>query len=163
MDLFEAAPVAPRRTTGSPRQRSWPRETISGWQDDLAFQGLRSAYSESGGIARGDVVDRLCAARGRTAFIGVADLLADEDIFGWEWDNSLWVPMFQFEPTDMSLRPAPRRVRAVLGHEFDGWAVSTWFVEPHEWLARHRPVDLLESNLRAILQAARADHLVGAE
>jgi hypothetical protein len=37
MDLFEAAPVVPRRTTGSPRQRSWPRETISGWQDDLAF------------------------------------------------------------------------------------------------------------------------------
>jgi uncharacterized protein (DUF2384 family) len=49
-----------------------------------------------------------------------------------------------------------------LGHAFDGWGVSTWFVEPHESLARHRPVDLLESNLRAILQAARADHAVGA-
>jgi len=47
-------------------------------------------------------------------------------------------------------------------YAFDGWGVSTWFVEPHESLARHRPVDLLESNLRAILQAARADHAVGA-
>jgi uncharacterized protein (DUF2384 family) len=45
----------------------------------------------------------------------------------------------------------------------DGWAVSTWFVEPHEWLAQHRPVDLLESNLPAILQAAGADHLVGGD
>ena len=160
MALLEAAPVEPRRTAGS--QRSWPRETISGWQDDLAFQGLRAAYRASGGIARGDVVDRLCAVRGRTTFIRVAELLANEDLFGWEWDNSLWVPMFQFEPSDMSLRPAPRRVRAVLGHAFDGWGVSTWFVEPHESLARHRPVDLLESNLRAILQAARADHAVGA-
>jgi hypothetical protein len=162
MNLFEAAHAAPRQTRFArcPHRRSWPRDTISGWQDDLAFQALRAAYRASGGIARGDVIDRLSAVHGRT--ISVAELLADEDLFGFEWDKSVWVPMFQFEPGDMSLRRAPRRVRAVLGHEFDGWGVCTWFVEPNAWLAQRRPVDLLESNLGAIVQAARADHVVGA-
>jgi hypothetical protein len=170
MGLLQIAKVATRHMLHAPngragglRQRSLRAGTIAGWQDDLAFAALRDAYEAAGGIARGDVVSRLRAVHGRSTFINVAQLLAPEDIFGFEWAGSPWVPMFQFEPCDMTLRPAPCQVRAELGAEFDGWSVCAWFVEPNAWLARRRPLDLLGSDLEAVLRAARADHLVGAD
>lgn len=53
--------------------------------------------------------------------------------------------MFQFGSM-LSLKPGPRQVRAEPGEQFDGWTVAAWFVEPNGWLARRRPIDLLESN-----------------
>ena len=37
----------------------------------------------------------------------------------------------------------------------DGWALAVWFVEPSSCLASRRPLDLLRSDLPAVLQAAR--------
>jgi hypothetical protein len=135
---------------------------IAGWQDELAFAALRLAYSASGGIARADDVGRLLAERGPGTFISMAKLLEDEEIFGFEWNASFWIPMFQLGVSDLSLRFPPRQVRAQLGEEFDGWTVAAWFVEPNVWLARRRPIDLLESDIDAVMLAARADRFVAA-
>jgi hypothetical protein len=135
---------------------------IAGWQDELAFAALRLAYKASGGIARGDDLGRLLADHGPATFISVAKLLQDEEVFGFEWKRTLWIPMFQFRPEDLSLKAEPRRVRAELGDEFDGWTVSAWFVEPNARLARRRPIDLLESDIAAVLHAARVDRFVAA-
>jgi hypothetical protein len=139
-----------------------PVGAIAGWQDELAFAALRLAYSASGGLARGDDIGRLLADHGPGTFISMAKLLEDEEIFGFEWNASLWIPMFQFGLNDLSLKPSPRQVRAALGEEFNGWTVAAWFVEPNVWLARRRPIDLLESELEAVLLAARADRFVAA-
>ncbi len=138
------------------------RGAIFGWQDDLAFAALQRAYWDSGGIAPGDHLGRLLADHGPGGFISLASLLADEEIFGFAHREMVWVPMFQFDLGDCSLKPAPRRVRAELGEEFDGWTIAAWFVEPNQWLGEQRPVDLLESKLAAVLQAARADRFVAA-
>jgi hypothetical protein len=139
-----------------------PAGAITGWQDELAFAALAVAYTAWGGIARGDDLGRLLADHGPTTFISMAKLLEDEEIFGFEWQRSPWIPMFQFRARDLSLRPEPRQVRAELGADFDGWTASAWFVEPNEWLARRRPIDLLESDLDAVLLAAQADRFVAA-
>ena len=135
---------------------------IGGWQDDLALAALRTAYRASGGIARGDDLGRLLADHGRGDFISLAKLLADEDIFGFEFRHATWVPMFQFDLGDLSLKSGPRQVRAELGEEFEGWTIAAWFVEPNPWLANRRPVDMLDSKLGVVLQAARADRFVAA-
>jgi hypothetical protein len=139
-----------------------PVGAIAGWQDELAFAALRLAYTASGGIARGDDLGRLLADHGPGTFISMAKLLENEEVFGFEWKKSLWIPMFQFGPEDLSLKSEPRQVRAELGKEFDGWTVSAWFVEPNVWLARRRPIDLLESDINAVMLAARADRVVAA-
>jgi hypothetical protein len=118
------------------------------------------AYEDAGGIARADHIGRLLADHGPGAFISMAQLLADGEVFGFKWDGSLWLPMFQFVPTDLRIKAAPRQIRAELGAEFDGWEVATWFVEANVWLGKRRPLDLLESHLAAVLQAARADRFV---
>jgi hypothetical protein len=136
--------------------------TIAGWQDDLAFAALCLAYKASGGIARGDDLGRQLADHGPGTFISMAKLLQEEEVFGFEWKRTLWIPMFQFRPGDLSLKSEPRRVRAELGEEFDGWTASAWFVEPNAWLARRRPIDLLELDVVAVLHAARVDRFVAA-
>jgi hypothetical protein len=150
------------RLASRPRALASPIGMIAGWQDELAFKTLALSYRSSGGIARGDDLGRMLADHGPATFISLAKLLEDEAIFGFDWNATLWIPMFQFEPSDLSLKAEPGRVRAELGEEFDGWTVSAWFVEPNLWLGQRRPIDLLESEIGAVIHAARGDRFVAA-
>ena len=142
------------------RSRSGHIQAIAGWQDELEVAALRSAYEDAGGIGRGDEIAKLLADHAPGTFISVEQLVADGEIFGFEWEGFLWLPMFQFATRDLAIEAAPRQVRAELGEEFDGWALSAWFVEPNMWLAHRRPIDLIGPHLEAVLQAARADRFV---
>jgi hypothetical protein len=68
--------------------------------------------------------------------------------------------MFQFDLHDLSVRPQTRMVLADLGSEFDGWARAAWFVQPSCWLHHRRPVDVMDSDLKEVLNAARADRFI---
>jgi hypothetical protein len=124
------------------------------------FVALCAALRATGGLARGDELARWLEDRQRGDFVGLARLIAAGDVFSVAWQHSHWVPMFQFDLGDLSLRPAPRRVLAELPNKLDGWAIAAWFADPNPWLDKRRPVDLLEINLPAVLQAARADRFV---
>jgi len=87
-------------------------------------------------------------------------LLVSHGVFSFEWQAAHWVPMFQFDLRDMSVKPRPRRVVAELAEVFDGWALATWFVHPNSWLHGRRPVELLDTHLEAVLEAARGDRYV---
>jgi len=164
MSSLERAPTPRRGSLGiarlDSRSRSEHIQAISGWQDELEVAALRSAYEDAGGIGRGDEIARLLADHGPGTFISLAQLVADAEIFGFEWEGFFWLPMFQFAMSDLAIEAAPRQVRAELGEEFDGWALSAWFVEPNMWLANRRPIDLIGPHLEAVLQAARADRFV---
>lgn len=164
MSFFQYAPVPRPGSLGFARVDSQSRreriQAIPGWQDELEVAALRLAYEDVGGIGRGDEIGRLLADHRPGTFISMAQLVTDEDIFGFEWEGFLWLPMFQFAMRDLAIEAAPRQVRAELGDGFDGWALSAWFVEPNSWLAKSRPIDLIGSHLEAVLQAARADRFV---
>jgi len=131
--------------------------SIADWRDGLAFESLGLAYRDSGGIARADDIGRMLADHGPGTFISMARLLDDKVIFAFRWNASLWIPMFQFDLSDLSLRVEPGRIRAELGETFDGWALAAWFVEPNEGLAGRRPIDVQDSAIDAVLHAARVD------
>jgi hypothetical protein len=135
-------------------------ESIDELPTSRGFAGVLAAYRASGGTARGDDVARLLEDHGLGNFIGLANLIATSQVFGFEWRGTLWVPMFQFDLRDLSVRPSARMVLAELGAGFDGWARAAWFARPNSWLERHKPVDLMGSDLAAVLSAARADRFV---
>jgi len=118
------------------------------------FATLRAAFSGSGGLARGDELAQLLQDRCRGDFLSLARLIAARRIFSFPWHHSLWVPMFQFDPLDLSIRDTPQQVAAHLAGGLDGWALALWFALPNRCLAGWRPVDLLHSNLPAVLRAA---------
>lgn len=126
------------------------------------FIGMLSAYRASGGLARGDPLGRLLDDWQCGDFISLARLIASEEIFSFRWHGDSWVPMFQFDLRDLSVRPGPRQAVVELRPVFDDWGVAVWFVQPNSWLHGQPPLDLLDSDLPAVLQAARGDRFIAA-
>ncbi len=127
---------------------------------DQEFSAMRSAYQASGGTACGDDLAHLLQDHHCGDFASLARLIVSGAVFGFEWQHTFWIPMFQFELRDLSVKPGPQQVLAELAAEFDGWTLALWFAEPNARLNGRRPVDLLDSNLPAVLDAARADRFI---
>ena len=137
-----------------------PRDAVFHPCADRQFLAMRDAYRRSGGLARGEDFARLLEDQRRGDFVSLAKLIAAGEVLAFEWRDARWIPMFQFNLGDLSIKPAPRRVLGELAKTFDGWSLAVWFVEPNSWLSHRRPVDLIEAELPAVLEAARADRFI---
>ena len=126
------------------------------------FAALLTAFRASGGTARGDDLARLLEDRQCGDFVSLAKLIAAREVFGFEWRQALWIPMFQFELRDLSIKPGAQQVLVELGRTCDGWTIAAWFVRTNSWLGGRSPVDLLDSDLSEVLDAARADRFIAA-
>jgi len=126
------------------------------------FTALLDAYRSTGGAARGEEVARLLEGHHQGDYLGLARRIVAREVFGFKWRSSLWMPMFQFDPHDLSVRSELRQVLAELSCAFDGWELAAWFVEGNTWLAGRRPVDTLYTDLPAVRDAARADRFIAA-
>lgn len=126
------------------------------------FDALRTRYQSTGGVAAGDDLARLLDDHRCGDFVSLARLISCNEIFAFAWHGSFWVPMFQFDLRDMTSRSAPQQVRGELADEYAGWALAAWFAEPSRWLNGRAPVQSLESDLVAVLAAARADRFIAA-
>lgn len=127
-----------------------------------AFVEMLKVYHASGGLTRGDTLGRLLDDWRCGDFISLARLIASNEIFSFKWHGQSWVPMFQFELRDLSVKPGPSRVVAELKLSFDDWGTAAWFIEPNSWLHAKRPVDLVDSDPADVLEAARADRFIAA-
>lgn len=127
-----------------------------------SFERLRSELAGTGGLARGDDLAQLMTDRWQGDVAVLARLIVGGEVFGFDWQCACWLPMFQFDLRDLSIRPEAQQVRADLDPALDGWQQATWFARPNGWLVGRRPVDLLSTSLPAVLAAARADRFVTA-
>jgi len=130
---------------------------LLGGPSSEGFVALLSAFRASGGTAPSAEVARLLKQRPHGASINSLNLIASGPAFCFEWRGLQWMPMFQFNALDLALTLASQQVRAELDAALDSWAVAAWFARPHAWLYGLRPVDLIDSNLTAVLQAAHRD------
>jgi hypothetical protein len=125
-----------------------------------ALTALRRALRASGGIARGEDLAHVMAAHRQGDYVSLARQIVDHEVLCFEWDSSHWVPMFQFDLHDLSIRPDLLPVFRELHDDCDGWALTTWFASANRWLRGRLPVDLLDTDLAAVLAAAQAGRQV---
>lgn len=121
---------------------------------------MRVAYRVSGGVARGEDLARLLEDQQPHDFVGLGRLISAGELFGFEWQRDFWIPMFQFDLRDLSVKPGAQHVQAELVEELGGWMVAAWFVRGSAWLGNRRPVDLLDSQFAEVLGAARTDRFL---
>jgi hypothetical protein len=126
----------------------------------VAFRSIDEACQPTGGLACGDDLARLLEARSGGDFVTLARMLGAHEVFGLRWRGTFWIPIFQFDLIDLSVKPAPQTVRNELGRCFDDWELASWFTSPNLWLQGRTPVDLLDSDSPSVLEAARADRFV---
>ena len=137
-----------------------PEELIGESPSGVGLAALMATYRATGGVARGDDLARLLEDRGLGDFVDLARLIASNEVFGFKWRDTLWIPMFQVELRDLSIKPATQLVLMQLGSRFDGWARAAWFAQPNSWLNDRRPVDSLDSHLADVLRAASIARLI---
>ena len=141
--------------SGVVRAAHEPAGRLEGFPSSSGFVDLLQAYRATGGIAPGDVLGHLFEEHHVGNFVSLARLLANGQVFALAWSHSLWIPMFQFHPGDLSIKTTAQIVRAELPATTDGWGFSAWFATHNEQLDGQRPVDLLDSQLPAVMEAAR--------
>jgi len=139
---------------------AWHLGEVGSEPSDAGFGALAAAYTDSGGLAHGDALARLLDEHHTGDHASLARLIGAGHVFGLRWRGEFWLPMFQFAAADLSLREPVRRVLTEFGDTFDGWALAIWFVHPNSWLHGRRPVELLDTQLEAVLEAARGDRYV---
>jgi len=125
------------------------------------FIALLEAFRATGGAAPGEIVGRLLDEHQVGQAVSLAKLIDTGQAFGFEWRASLWIPMFQFEAADLSLKLSAQQVRAELPSLWSGWTVASWFATALAQLGGRCPADLLDADLDAVMRAARSVALAG--
>ena len=131
-------------------------------QADTEFVQMLNGYRSSGGLARLSEVVALCERRGGPEIGVLSASLACREIICFEWQSEGWLPLFQFDRLDMTIRSQIKPVVAELSCIYGPWDLAFWFSQPNPWLACRTPADSLLSDLPTVLQAARADRFVSA-
>jgi len=122
------------------------------------FIAMLEAFRPTGGTAPGEIVARLLEEHQPGIAVSLAKLIYTGQVFGFEWRANLWIPMFQFDADDLKLKTGPQQVRAELPPLWSGWMRAAWFASPNDWLDGCIPADELDSDLGAVLWAAKSLH-----
>jgi hypothetical protein len=117
-------------------------------------------YERVGGLARSDELLFMLRRRTSQPLSMVARWIVDRRVVSFEWQAQRFLPMFQFDLADMAIQPGTAAVLAELTGIFDDSEVAAWFAERSAWLQGRIPVEVLESDVQAVVDAARADRFI---
>lgn len=87
--------------------------------------------------------------------------IVDREIVCFTWQGQTFVPSFQFVADAPRMRPEVQSLVAELRSVLDDWELAAWFAMPNPWLGHRAPVDLLDTNIESVMQAARTERFVG--
>lgn len=90
----------------------------------------------------------------------LARRIVHREIVHVPWQSQLLVPLFQFDPFDLSVREAVRVVIRTLAPACDDWEPARWFAAPADRLGGRRPADLVAGDPAAVIEAARSGGFV---
>ena len=122
---------------------------------------LELGYRRSGGIATAaEVVGMMRDSDGTQPLSRLAKWIVAREVVSFEWQATTWLPLFQFEPTGLSVRPEVEAVIRELSDVFDDWELACWFTSPNTWLGNMTPVDAIAALPLAVKEAARVDRFV---
>jgi hypothetical protein len=132
--------------------RSTPAET----PDGHGFIALLKAFRRSGGTVPSGIFGALFAQRQCAGAPRLQTLIERGEVLAFEWRADLWIPLFQFDADDFSIKASAREVRAELPVCWSAWRVATWFVQPQSCLGDCSPVDVLDQGKADVIRAAQS-------
>ncbi len=89
-----------------------------------------------------------------------ADQRARGAIFGVRFGQQWLYPSFQFDET-RRIRPEMREIVTALSPDDQGWDRLQWFLEPHQRLGGHTPLEVWTKDPKEVLKAAQSEHWNG--
>ncbi|MGJ7483760.1 hypothetical protein ACSFA2_00795 [Variovorax sp. LT2P21] len=132
---------------------AWPCSMDDVAGSDAHFIALLNAYRASGGLAEGS---EIAARQPVTGLSALARAIASRAVVSVDWAGQRWLPIFQFEPGDLAVRPLVRVLIDELSDVLDDWELADWFVEPNAWLRGAPPLQLVDTDFARVHDTARA-------
>jgi hypothetical protein len=158
----DAADLAPR---GFPSRafarlvvRSRHRSAVA--VEDRLLVLILHAYGQCCGVATADELAGLLRVYANQPISVLARWIVARRVVSFVWQSETWIPLFQFDLADMSLRQGALQVIRELVEAFDDWELATWFASPNPWLQDAAPLEIILDDPSAVLDAARADRFV---
>ena len=127
---------------------------------DQQFLSLLSSYRGNGGLARADEVVEIFRNRRGPPMADLARWIVQRRIISFEWQSCIWLPLFQFNPIDLSPHAGLDQVLAELKSVHASVELAQWFVSPNEWLSGRMPAQALLDDIPSLLDAARAERFI---
>lgn len=120
---------------------------------DVQFLDLLAAYRRSGGLATGS---EIAARRPGVGLAELARFIARRELISLDWGGHRWLPVFQFEDGDVTVRESVSALVEELSVALDDWELTQWFVDPNSWLNGATPLQLVHDDFARVHDAARA-------
>lgn len=117
-------------------------------------------FQSTGGIVSGDELSSLLRERVVQPISAIARSIVHRKVVNFPWHGVTLLPLFQFDLTTIAVRCNAALIISELSPAFDDWELAAWFAQPNSWLHGRTPVALLDTDLPAVLDAARADRFV---
>jgi hypothetical protein len=133
------------------------------WRTDATSAqhiAMVDAYRRTGGLIGGTELALRLRPHSTQPLSLLARWIVMRRVVSYVWQSEILVPLFQFEPRDMSVRRDVSQVLDELADTFDDWELAAWFAQPNSWLQGAAPVALIGADQPAVLQAARADRFI---
>jgi hypothetical protein len=157
--LPDARAGAVKKRQRGPRPRAdWENRRDRLSEDQCAT--MARAYASSGGIAGCDEMVGLLRSCFDQPISVLARWIVARTVVNFEWRATTMLPIFQFDLTDMTIRPQVSGVLSELRDVFDDQELALWFAQPNAWLDGRTPVDVLRTDAESVLHAARADRYI---
>jgi hypothetical protein len=138
-----------------PKGHSHPDRRVQAHHRDSQFVTLLNAFRPSGGLARTPEVAARFRNRGNGGVCPLSGWLVKRQVICIEWQETLWLPLFQFDASGQTLKTGLSAALAELVRNHDDWAVASWFSQPNPWLDHGTPADSLTTMAPLVLTAAR--------
>jgi hypothetical protein len=128
---------------------------------DRQYVVMSEAFETSGGLVDCDALVRRMRKHWDQPISRLARWIIMRRVVSFAWQSQLMLPMFQFDPATMTVRPDVSQVIAELSDGFDDWGLALWFAQPNTWLGGQAPASLIGAvDAPGIGDAARADRFV---
>lgn len=118
------------------------------------------AFERTGGLACCSAVAQLMRGHTDQPVSRIARWVVDRRVVSIEWQATLLLPLFQFEPPTLCCRAGLDAILDEWAGVLDDWHVALWFAEPNVKLDEAAPADRLALDPAGVLQAARHDRFV---
>ena len=126
-------------------------------QADQQFLALVNAYQATGGLAWIGDLEAMFMLRSTGSARGLSDSIADRQVVHFEWQDQIWLPLFQFDLVRMQTHRALAPVLGRLNSIYSDWEIADWFSRINPWLKCFSPAQSLVANPAAVLDAASAE------
>jgi hypothetical protein len=122
--------------------------------------GLPEAFRSSGGVVSTDTLIMMLRRRSDQPISLLARWLVNRSVISFKSNGQTLLPTFQFDWLTGAVRPGVIGALAELRGAFDDDEIAAWFARPNSSLFGDSPVNLIDKDPAAVLEAARIDRFV---